>query len=112
MNSDNERINNNSNDNGTNNISFNVNERFKRETPQIKLTESEVEGIAHMLLDRLGYETSWKYYCKVARLIPVNTLERLAIKANEKGDHPGRYFTFLTQREIERIFGQSKDEEE
>jgi hypothetical protein len=69
-----------------------------------KLPEEVVDHIADMLERKLagteGYTDSRGYFAKVARLLPSQTLERLADTAIEKGRYPGRYFTALTKHEI------------
>lgn len=80
---------------------LNDNERFTRKTSlSIVIDEKQVERIADRLVDKLGYSESRPYYCKVARLLPEATLERLADTAKEVGNHPGRLFTYLTKQEI------------
>jgi hypothetical protein len=86
------------------------NERYKRKQPMvIDIDEDGVERVANRLVDLLGYSDSRPYYCKVARLLPEATLERLAVTAKESGKHPGRLFTYLTKKEIRRL-GVNRDE--
>ena len=100
MNSDIEDLNNIINDNEG---------KYKKHPLNRNLPEAAVERIASMLLEKLGYDESWPYYCKVARLIPAQTLEKLANDAKEVGKHPGKLFTFLTKNEIARLYDRSED---
>ena len=80
---------------------LNDNGRFVRKFSMVDgIDENEVERIADRLVNKLGYPDSRPYYCKVARLLPGTTLERLADTAKEVGNHPGRLFTYLTKKEI------------
>lgn len=93
--------------NGTEPISnyFNDNERYKKKSHDIKISEDTVDRIADRLVAKLGYQDSRPYYCKVARLLPEATLERLADTAKEIGRHPGVLFTYLTKKEIQKHNG-------
>ncbi len=83
---------------------LNDNERFSSTTSLNNvIDETTVERIADMLLRKLGYPESRPYYCKVARLLPESTLERLADKAKELGRHTGKLFTYLTKQEIRKL---------
>jgi hypothetical protein len=75
-----------------------------------KPPEPEIDRIAERLADILSTGDSHKYYCKIARLIDWSTLERLAINARDSGTHPGKLFTHLTKKEINRRYGKSDDE--
>jgi hypothetical protein len=87
-----------------NNI-INVNDaRFSKKNFKLNIPETEVERIADKLVDKLGYPLSKPYYCKVARLIPENTLERFADTEKEVGRNGGRLFTFLTKKEISKLY--------
>jgi len=83
-------------------------ERFNKTSLNIDIDEDDVERIADRLVEKLGYAESRPYYCKVARLLPETTLERLADTAKEVGYHSGRLFTYLTKKEIARLYNKSE----
>lgn len=91
--------------NGTESLSEIINDnepKYRKPSLDIVIDEGRVEVIADLLVEKLGYVGSRPYYCKVARLIPWDILERLAIVAKETGRHSGKLFTHLTKQEIAR----------
>lgn len=87
---------------------LNDNVRYTRKLNlTLEIDEDEVDKVADQLVEKLGktpgYTDSRAYYCKVARLIPGPTLERLANDAIECGKYPGKLFTYLTKKELKRI---------
>lgn len=89
------------NDTESLNSYFNDNEDRYRKRKILNLPEDAVDRIADMLEAKLGSPDSRPYYCKMARCIPANTLERLAVTANEVGRDPGKLFTYLTKKELQ-----------
>jgi len=82
---------------------INANELFNKAKQKPAVSEGEIDRIADMLVTKLGYPESRRYYCKVARLLDSNTLERLAVSALEVGAHPGKLFTYLTKKDIAKM---------
>ena len=82
------------------NKTINDNEdKFKKPS---MINESEVDKIADWLVEKMGYLNNRPYYCKVARKLPKDTLERFADYERDRGKHSGNLFTFLCEQEIAR----------
>lgn len=84
------------------NKTINDNESKFISTSLNNVNELEVDKIADWLVEKMCNPKSRPYYCKVARLLPRNTLERFANTENEIGKHSGKLFTFLCEQEIRR----------
>src|SRR3990167_7030066 len=87
--------------------------RLKKRPEKLNIPEDAVDRIADMLESKVhGNLESRPYYCKVARLLPAQTLERLVDTALEVGSHPGKLFTYLTKKEIARKYTDSDSSDE